>query len=78
MRYRIKMPVQGDTTQVVEISEWLVEVGERVEVGQGLLTVETDKATVEVPSPVAGVLVERLVAEEDEVNIGEHFAVIED
>ena len=77
MRYTLKMPIQSDTTREVFITQWLVQVGEQVEVGDGLLTVETDKAVVEVPSPFAGVLVEQLVAPEDEVEIGAPFAVIE-
>jgi pyruvate/2-oxoglutarate dehydrogenase complex dihydrolipoamide acyltransferase (E2) component len=42
-----------------------------------LLRVETDKALVEVPSPVAGTLVEQLVALEDEIDIGAPIAVID-
>ncbi len=77
MRYTLKMPIQGDTTREVFITEWLVAVGQTVAVGDVLLTAETDKAAVEVPTPFAGVLIEQLVAPEDEVEIGAPFAVIE-
>ncbi len=73
----VKLPVLGDTTKVAVIAEWLVEVGDRVEVGTPLMSVETDKVTVEVPSPVAGTLSERLVAEQDEVIIGAPIARIQ-
>ena len=73
----VKLPVLGDTTKVAVIAEWLVDVGDRVEVGTPLMSVETDKVTVEVPSPVAGTLSERLVAEQDEVIIGAPIARIQ-
>ncbi|HXQ47039.1 MAG TPA: biotin/lipoyl-containing protein [Caulobacteraceae bacterium] len=73
----VKLPVLGDTTKVAVIAEWLVDVGDRVEVGTPLMSVETDKVTVEVPSPVAGTLSERLVAEQDEVPIGAPIARIQ-
>jgi len=73
----VKLPVLGDTTKVAVIAEWLVDVGDRVEVGTPLMSVETDKVTVEVPSPVAGTFSERLVAEQDEVPIGAPIARIQ-
>jgi 2-oxoglutarate dehydrogenase E2 component (dihydrolipoamide succinyltransferase) len=73
----VKLPVLGDTTKVAVIAEWLVDVGDRIEVGTPLMSVETDKVTVEVPSPVAGTLSERLVAEQDEVIIGAPIARIQ-
>ena len=77
MRFTVKLPVLGDTTRYGVISEWLVSVGERVEANQPLVAVESDKATVEVPSPVAGILVEQLVAVEDEIEIGAYIAIID-
>ena len=76
MRHTIKMPKLGDAMQDVVIEVWEVEVGARVEVGDSLMTVETDKVNTEVPSPVAGELVERLVSEGDEVLVGAPIAVI--
>jgi pyruvate dehydrogenase E2 component (dihydrolipoamide acetyltransferase) len=66
----VKLPVLGDTTKVAVVAEWLVAVGDRVEVGTPLMSVETDKVTTEVPSPVAGTVTERLVVEQDEIPIG--------
>jgi pyruvate/2-oxoglutarate dehydrogenase complex dihydrolipoamide acyltransferase (E2) component len=73
----VKLPVLGDTTKVAVVAEWLVDVGERIEVGTPLMSVETDKVTTEVPSPVAGTLTERLVAEQDEIAIGAPIARIQ-
>jgi len=77
MRITVKLPVLGDTTQTGVIDEWLVNVGDYVEENQPLVSVESDKAMVEVPSPVAGTLVEQLVAHEDEIEIGAPICVID-
>ncbi|MCU1491352.1 MAG: dihydrolipoamide succinyltransferase [Acidimicrobiaceae bacterium] len=77
MRHQIKLPRVGDTTQTALISEWTIAVGEVVEVGTPLAMVETDKVTVEVPSPVAGTVVEQVAAVGDEVDVGAAICVIE-
>lgn len=77
MRQRVKLPRLGDTTQSVMIAEWLVGVGGNVAPGAPLVLVETDKVTTEVPSPVAGTLVEVLVAEQEEVDVGDAICVID-
>jgi pyruvate dehydrogenase E2 component (dihydrolipoamide acetyltransferase) len=77
MRQRVKMPRVGDTTQTVMIAEWLIEVGAEVTPGAPLVLVETDKVTTEVPSPVAGTLVEHLVPAQEEVDVGDPICVIE-
>ena len=60
-----------------QISEWMVKVGDEVTAEQPLLLVESDKASVEVPSPVAGKVVELLVNAGDTVTNGQDFIVIE-
>jgi pyruvate/2-oxoglutarate dehydrogenase complex dihydrolipoamide acyltransferase (E2) component len=77
MQYTVNLPVLGDTTRSAVITSWIVNVGESVEAGDPLVNVESDKAAVEVPSPVAGVVLSHLVAEEDEIEIGVPIAVIE-
>jgi 2-oxoglutarate dehydrogenase E2 component (dihydrolipoamide succinyltransferase) len=76
MRITVKLPVLGDTTQTGVIAEWLVNVGDSVDENQPLVSVESDKAVVDVPSPVAGILLEQLVAPQDEVEVGAPIAVI--
>ena len=49
-----KLPDLGEGLHEAEIAEWCVAVGHRVEVDQPLVSVETDKAVVEIPSPVTG------------------------
>jgi 2-oxoglutarate dehydrogenase E2 component (dihydrolipoamide succinyltransferase) len=77
MRHRVKLPKLGDTTQSVLIAEWLCTVGSEVSIGTPLVVVETDKVTTEVPSPVAGRVVEHLVSPQEEVEVGAPICVVE-
>ena len=77
MKQKVKLPRVADTVDEVVVIEWVAAVGEQVGVGDGLISVETDKTTMEIPSPVAGVLVEQLVAVEDEIETGTAIAVID-
>lgn len=77
MRHTVKLPRLGDTADEVVVLEWLVTLGDQVRVNHAVLRVETSKVDVEVVSPVAGTLVEQLVAPGDEVAIGSPIAVLE-
>ena len=66
--------IGGDKVPVIEI---LIKVGDRVEKEQSLITLESDKATMEVPAPFAGVVKEIKVALGDEVAEGTVIAIIE-
>jgi 2-oxoisovalerate dehydrogenase E2 component (dihydrolipoyl transacylase) len=55
-QYSFKLPDVGEGTAEAEIAEWRVKVGDRVEEDQPLVEMMTDKATVELTSPVAGVV----------------------
>ena len=77
MRYTVRLPKLGDTADEVLVVEWSVQVGSELDAGAPLLRVETDKVEVDVPSPVAGRLVDQLVAVEDEIPVGTAIAVIE-
>jgi pyruvate/2-oxoglutarate dehydrogenase complex dihydrolipoamide acyltransferase (E2) component len=77
MRMTVKMPRAADTVDEFVVSEWVVPVGTHVASGDPLMRVETDKALVEIPSPVTGTLVEQLVGVDDEITTGHPIAVIE-
>lgn len=77
MKMTVKMPRAADTVDEFVVSEWLVELGASVAAGDPIMKVETDKALVEIPSPVAGTLLEQLVSLDDEVSTGDPIAVIE-
>jgi 2-oxoglutarate dehydrogenase E2 component (dihydrolipoamide succinyltransferase) len=73
--HHVKLPRLGDTAQSVLVNEWLCEIGSEVEVGTPLMTVETDKVTTDVVSPVSGRLVQQLVSAQDEVEVGEPICI---
>ncbi len=77
MKTSIKLPKMGDTVDEVVILEWSVNVGDTVKVGDPLMRVETDKVDAELPSPVDGVILELLVAPDDEVTVGTVVCTIE-
>ena len=75
MSIEIKVPdIGGDDVEVTEI---LVSVGDKVEVDQSLLTVEGDKASMEVPAAQAGTVKEIKVAEGDTVTTGSLIMIFE-
>lgn len=67
----IKVPPLGESIVEATVSRWLKKDGEAVASGDTLVELETDKITVEVPAPRAGVLVKRAVNEGDVVKVGE-------
>ena len=77
MKMTIKMPRVGDTVDEVYLVQWNKAVGDVVSVGDSLMQVETDKASVEVPSPVAGTIVEIFFKDGDEIKTGEPIAICE-
>jgi|HubBroStandDraft_6_1064221.scaffolds.fasta_scaffold65594_4 pyruvate/2-oxoglutarate dehydrogenase complex dihydrolipoamide acyltransferase (E2) component len=77
MRATLKMPKVGDAADKVLVRELMVKRGDRIAEGNLLMLVETDKANVEVPSPLAGTVVEVMVAVGDEVATGAPTFTIE-
>ncbi len=67
----IKVPALGESITEAIIANWLQPVGARVEVDQPLVELETDKVTVEVPSPVAGILTRHGAVKGATVRVGE-------
>ena len=70
MATEIKVPALGESVTEATVARWMKQPGEAVAVDEPLVELETDKVTVEVPSPVAGTLSEVLVAEGANVNVG--------
>lgn len=75
-RQEVKVPDLGDFSDV-EIVEVLVREGERIAAEQALITLETDKAAMEVPSPAAGTVVEMKVSQGGRVSTGDTILVLE-
>src|ERR1051325_6392083 len=76
-RFTFKLPDIGEGISEAEIVAWHVAVGDRVEEDQNLADMMTDKATVEMESPVAGTVVELAGEVGDQVAIGAALVVIE-
>src|SRR3954463_5521308 len=74
----VQMPALGESVTEGTVTRWLKQVGEHVDVDEPLLEVSTDKVDTEIPSPVAGVLQQILVSEDETVAVGTALAVIGD
>jgi 2-oxoglutarate dehydrogenase E2 component (dihydrolipoamide succinyltransferase) len=78
MATEIKVPVLGESVTEGTIAEWLKQPGEAVAVDEPIASLETDKVAVDVPSPVAGVMSQHVVAVGDTVEVGAVIAIIVD
>ncbi len=74
----VTLPALGESVTEGTVTRWLKSVGDAVEVDEPLLEVSTDKVDTEIPSPVAGTLLEIKVAEDETVEVGAELAVIGD
>ena len=74
----VTMPELGESVSEGTVTRWLKKVGDTVEVDEPLLEVSTDKVDTEIPSPVAGTLLEIVADEDDTVDVGGKLAVIGD
>ena len=70
MAIEIKVPALGESVTEATVGQWFKKPGEAVKVDEPLVELETDKVTVEVPSPVAGVLSDILIQQGTTVGIG--------
>ncbi len=67
----------GESVAEATITNWLKQVGEKIEADEAVLEIATDKVDSEVPSEVSGVLVEQLFGKDDLVQVGQTIAIIE-
>jgi 2-oxoglutarate dehydrogenase E2 component (dihydrolipoamide succinyltransferase) len=70
MATEIKVPTLGESVTEATVGKWFKQAGDAVSVDEPLVELETDKVTVEVPSPAAGTLEEIVVKEGETVNVG--------
>jgi pyruvate dehydrogenase E2 component (dihydrolipoyllysine-residue acetyltransferase) len=76
-RYEFRLPDIGEGLAEAEVARWLVRVGDRVSEDQPVVEMMTDKATVELPAPGAGVMAEQRAAEGEVVKTGAVLYVLE-
>ena len=72
----VTVPTLGESISEATLGQWLKKAGDAVSVDEPIASLETDKVSVEVPSPVAGVIGELVVAEGDTVQVGAVIARI--
>jgi len=78
MAYEFKLPDLGEGLTEGEVARWLVQEGQEIAEDDPLVEVQTDKATVEIPSPASGKVARILVAEGEVVAVGTVLVVIGD
>jgi 2-oxoglutarate dehydrogenase E2 component (dihydrolipoamide succinyltransferase) len=74
----ITMPELGESVTEGTVTRWLKKVGDEIAVDEPLLEVSTDKVDTEIPSPIAGTLLEITAGEDETVEVGGQLAVIGD
>ena len=74
----VPMPALGESVTEGTITRWLKSIGDTVEVDEPLVEVSTDKVDTEIPSPVAGTLLEIKVPEDETADVGATLAVVGD
>jgi pyruvate/2-oxoglutarate dehydrogenase complex dihydrolipoamide acyltransferase (E2) component len=74
--YEFKLPDLGEGLTEGEIARWLVAEGQEIAEDEPLVEIQTDKTTVEIPSPAAGVVSKILAAEGEVVPVGQVIVVI--
>lgn len=76
MATEVTLPALGESVTEGTVTQWLKQIGDSVAIDEPLLEISTDKVDTEIPSPVAGVLLEIRVAEDETVEVGAVLAVI--
>ena len=77
MATEVKVPALGESVTEASVGQWLKQPGDPVAVDEPVVSLETDKVAVDVPSPVAGTMGAQLVKAGDTVNVGAALAIIE-
>jgi 2-oxoglutarate dehydrogenase E2 component (dihydrolipoamide succinyltransferase) len=78
MAVELRIPAVGESITEVQLGEWRKQPGERVERDTGIIVIETDKATVELPAPVSGTITKLLKKSGDTAAVGEVIGYMEE
>ena len=70
MKHELKVPTVGESIQEVQIGQWLKGEGQWADKDESLVEIESDKATVDLAAPVAGIVVQVLHRQGDVVPVG--------
>jgi 2-oxoglutarate dehydrogenase E2 component (dihydrolipoamide succinyltransferase) len=78
MRIELRVPTSGESITEVQVADWLKRTGDRVRQDEPVVLLETDKAAMELPSPVSGVLVEIVKQKGQMAKVGDVLAYMEE
>src|SRR3954464_15368430 len=78
MATSVTLPALGESVTEGTVTRWLKQPGDQVAVDEPLLEVSTDKVDTEIPSPVAGTLLEIKAAEDETVEVGAELCTVGD
>jgi pyruvate/2-oxoglutarate dehydrogenase complex dihydrolipoamide acyltransferase (E2) component len=78
MKIEVRVPLFAEGATKIKIHQWLFKVGDHIKAGDNLVEATTDKISINIESPKNGILIEKLVEEDDTVLIDQVIAIIDD
>ncbi len=75
--FELKLPKMGESVEEATLTAWLIDVGDTIDLDDGIVEVSTDKVDTEIPSEVKGVLLEKRFEVDAVIKVGQVIAVIE-
>ena len=75
--FELKLPKMGESVEEATLTAWLIDVGDTIDLDDGIVEVSTDKVDTEIPSEVKGVLLEKRFEVDAVIKVGDTIAVIE-
>ncbi len=78
MAVEVTLPDLGEDIEHATVSTWHYKEGDKINEGDDLVELQTDRALIHIPAPATGVLLELLVEEGDLVEVGEALATIDE
>src|ERR1700761_3356705 len=76
-KYKLLLPKMGESVEEATIIKWTKNPGDYIEADETVMEIATDKVDSDVPSPVSGILAERLYKDNDVVKVGAVIAIID-
>jgi len=78
MSTEFKLPELGENIETAGVLNVLIKMGDKIEKDQGVIEIETDKATIEVPSTISGIVQDVLIKPGDNVKVGQTLMVVQE
>ncbi len=78
MKIEVRVPLFAEGATKIKIRQWLAEVGDQIKAGDNLVEAMTDKISINIEAPKSGILIEKLVEEDDTVLVDQVIAILSD